>query len=51
VADSESSQASLGRRSMLLAASAIVATAATLRSTDTKAQTPAGPLASWSRQF
>jgi haloacid dehalogenase-like hydrolase len=44
VADSESSQASLGRRSMLFAATAV---AATLSATDTKAQTPAAALASW----
>lgn len=37
----------LGRRSMLFAASAMVATAATLSSTETKAQTPADPLPSW----
>jgi hypothetical protein len=35
---------------MLLAASAIVATAATLNSADTKAQTPASPLASWNEE-
>jgi phosphoglycolate phosphatase-like HAD superfamily hydrolase len=46
VAGSASPQVNVGRRSMLLAASAIVATAATLRSTDTKAQTSV-PLASW----
>ncbi len=37
----------LGRRSVLFAASAMVATAATLSSTETKAQTPADPLPSW----
>ena len=36
-----------GRRSVLFAASAMVATAATLSSTETKAQTSAAPLASW----
>jgi hypothetical protein len=37
----------LGRRSMLLAASAAVANAVALCSTETNAQTPASPLASW----
>jgi len=37
----------LGRRSMLIAATAVVATAATLSSTETKAQTPTTALASW----
>jgi phosphoglycolate phosphatase-like HAD superfamily hydrolase len=46
--DSNFSRAdALGRRSVLIAASAMVATAATLSSTETKAQTPASPLASW----
>jgi phosphoglycolate phosphatase-like HAD superfamily hydrolase len=46
--DSQSPQANgFGRRSMLLAASAVVATAVTLSSTGTNAQTPASPLASW----
>ncbi len=48
MADHKSSQANgLGRRSMLIAATAMVATAATLNSIETKAQTPAGSLASW----
>ncbi len=46
VAGPASPHVNVDRRSMLLAASAIVATAATLRSTDTKAQTSV-PLASW----
>jgi hypothetical protein len=44
VTDSESSQANLGRRSMLVAATAV---AAALSSTETKAQTPTAALASW----
>ena len=44
---SELPQANVGRRLLLAAASAIAATAATFSSTDTKAQTPASPLASW----
>jgi hypothetical protein len=46
--DSSFSRAdTLGRRSVLFAASAMVSTAATLSSTETKAQTPADPLPSW----
>ncbi len=37
----------LSRRSMLIAATAVAATAATLSTTDTKAQTPTTALASW----
>ena len=46
--DSSVSRAdALGRRSMLIATSAMVAASATLSSTETNAQTPATPLASW----
>jgi hypothetical protein len=46
--DSSVSRAdALGRRSMLIAMSAMVAASATLSSTETNAQTPATPLASW----
>jgi phosphoserine phosphatase len=37
----------VGRRTLLVGASAMVATIATLNSTETKAQVPADPLASW----
>jgi hypothetical protein len=48
VSDLDSSQTvALGRRSTLLAATAMVAAAATLGATETRAQTPATPLASW----
>ena len=48
MADSSPSRAdALGRRSMLIATSAIVAAAATLSSPETKAQTATSPLASW----
>jgi phosphoglycolate phosphatase-like HAD superfamily hydrolase len=48
VTDSESQRADgLRRRSMLIAATAMVASAATLSSTESKAQTSAHPLPSW----
>src|SRR5580658_6760218 len=48
VTDSDRSRADgLGRRSMLIAATVAAATAATLSSTETKAQTPTTALASW----
>ncbi len=48
MASQNASQAApLGRRSTLIAATAMVTTAATLGFTETKAQTPTGPLASW----
>ena len=48
LANTASSQsAMLGRRSMLIAASAMVAATATLNSSETMAQTPGAPLAAW----
>jgi hypothetical protein len=48
VTDPNSSQTdALGRRSMLIAATAMVAAATSLNSSETKAQTPPSPLASW----